>query len=92
MALAAEMVGISEAKTTLLKLVKNLESGEQERAILLRQNRPVAVILPMEVYERMQGIVDDLEHYADAKAIAEAERVNDGTTLSLDEVDEKLGL
>ncbi len=90
--LAEEMIGISEAKAKLSALVKRLESGQQERALLLKQNRPVAVILPLGAYERMVELEERIEFLEDALAIARAEAINDGTSWTLQEVKDKLGL
>jgi prevent-host-death family protein len=74
--LAQEMIGISEAKAKLSALVKRLESGQQERALLLKQNRPVAVILPLGSYERMVELEERIEFLEDALAVARAEAIN----------------
>jgi prevent-host-death family protein len=90
--IAEEVVGISEAKSKLTGIVRRLQSGEQARAFVFKQNRPVAVILPVDVYERLSRIEEDLEHFEDALALARARELNDGTTWSLDEVAKKLDL
>jgi prevent-host-death family protein len=77
--LAQEMIGISEAKAKLSALVKRLESGQQERVLLLKQDRPVAVILPIGPYERMVELEERIEFLEDALAVARAEAINDGT-------------
>jgi len=90
--LTQEAVGISEVKRSLTTLVRRLQSGEQARVIVFKQNRPVAVMLPMGVYERLEALEADIEHLEDALSIGKAEAINDGTTWSLQEVREKLGL
>jgi PHD/YefM family antitoxin component YafN of YafNO toxin-antitoxin module len=90
--LTKEVIGVSEAKANLPRLIRSLESGEQERAVLFRQNHPVAVILPMGVYERLEALETNIEFLEDALAIAKAESMNDGTTWSIKEVRDKLGL
>ena len=92
MSISQEAIGITEAKTALPAVVRRLMSGEQARAFLFRRNKPVAVILPIEAYERLERLESDLEHLEDAMALAKASSVNDGTTWSIEEVKDKLGL
>ena len=92
MSITEEAIGITKAKTTLPAVVRRLTSGEQARAVLFRRNTPVAVILPIEAYERLERLEADLEHLEDAMALAKAASVNDGTTWSVEEVKDKLGL
>jgi prevent-host-death family protein len=87
-----ESIGITQAKSTLPDVVRRLVSGDLARAVLFRRNRPVAVLLPVDVYERLENLAADLEHVSDALALAQAERINDGHTISLDELDEKFGV
>jgi prevent-host-death family protein len=88
--LTQEAIGVSEAKAKLTSILRRLESGEQDRAILFRQNHPIAVLIPIAVYERLEKMQEDLEHYEDALALAKAQAINDGTTYSLEEVATKL--
>lgn len=90
--LTREVIGVSEAKAKLPSLIRSLESGEQDRAVLLRQNHPVAVLLSMGVYERLEAMEANIEFLEDALAVAKADRMNDGTTWSVEEVEDKLGL
>lgn len=90
--LTKEAIGVSEAKTKLPTLVHRLESGEQDRAILFRQNRPVAVLLSIGVYERLEQLQADIEQFEDALALARAGAHDKGSTYSLEEVAAKLDL
>ena len=90
--LTQEAIGVSEAKAKLPTLVRRLESGEQGRAILFRQNHPVAVILPIGVYERLERLEADIEQIEDALALARAGAHNNGSTYPLEEVAAKLDL
>lgn len=87
--LAEEIMGVSAARVELSKRVRRLQSGELERVVIVRQNSPVAVILTVEEYERMQTL-DELKE--DILALGQALAADDGTRISLDDLKAKLGI
>jgi prevent-host-death family protein len=87
--LAEEIMGVSAARVELSKRVRRLQSGDLERVVIVRQNSPVAVILTVEEYERMQTL-DELKE--DILALGQALAADDGTRISLDDLKAKLGI
>lgn len=92
MALADEILGITEAKTGLPQRVKRLQSGELERVLIMRQNHPVAVILTVEEYERMQNAAATKELVEDLRLLIEAKKSDDGTRVTLDDLKKQFGI
>lgn len=89
MAISSEFLGITDAKTKLSWAVSCLEEG-QERFLVMRRNRPVAVLLSTDRYEELARLEEETEHLRDALMILNARLEDDGTRYTLDEVLAKL--
>lgn len=57
----ATIVPISQAKIRLSELVASTHAGEGSEVVLLKHGRPSAVILSVDVFNRMQEMLDDYE-------------------------------
>jgi prevent-host-death family protein len=91
MELADEFVGITDAKNRLPHVVKRLQDGLQDRVVILRNNDPVAVIIPVHVYEELRELETEREFLEEALMIAEARQADDGSRWSLSDIKKELG-
>lgn len=85
-----DLVSITDLARSASKLVGKLLSGESERMVVLKNNKPAAVILSPELYQQLLQAVEELETLQDihnATLRAQASREND---LSLEQLAEKL--
>lgn len=89
--LAEEMVGITAAKAELPRRVKQLMRGDLEKVVIIRQNSPVAVIVAVDEYDRMQRLEDMNEELEELVAVLEAQRADNGVRVSLDDLKKKYG-
>lgn len=87
MALSEEMLGLTDAKKELPNRVKRLVSGELERVVLLRRSQPVAVILSANEYERFRDLERVQEDFDDLTAAIRARSADDGSRISIEEVE-----
>lgn len=85
-------VGVSEAKSRLPQVLRGLESGETNHVFVMRNNEPVAVLVPTSAYEQMQELEELKEHLEDALLVVEANAEDSGKRHNLDEVIAELGI
>jgi len=64
-----EMVGITELGKSLGNYLDKVTSHTLEKLTIIRRNKPEAVIVPIEEYERMKKSADILEDIEIAKII-----------------------
>ena len=87
-----EMVGITELTKSLGKYLDAVIENPFNKLAIIRRNKPEAVIVPIEEYERMRAAADYLEDMEIAKVIKE--RVFDKTepieSISLDDMFDQL--
>ncbi|GAB6043228.1 type II toxin-antitoxin system prevent-host-death family antitoxin [Endothiovibrio diazotrophicus] len=57
---ADQAVSITEIARSAKKFFDNLISGKQDRYVVMRNNAPAAVVLPVATYEALQDELDDL--------------------------------
>jgi prevent-host-death family protein len=82
-----DLISISEAnKLGVSALIREAEEGHDQ--IVLRNNKPVAVVMGMDRYEEWQQLQDDL---IDITLVAARMLTDDGRRYSLDEVIEYFG-
>jgi prevent-host-death family protein len=82
-----DLISISEAnKLGVSALIREAEGGRER--IVLRNNKPVAVVMSMDQYEEWQQLQDDL---IDITLVAARMLLDDGRRYSLDEVIEHFG-
>lgn len=48
-----ELVGVRDTSRELPSLIRRLETGEQEKFVLMRRGKMVAVLLSFEAYEEL---------------------------------------
>ena len=88
----SDLVSVTDLARSASKLVGRLLSGESEQMVVLKNNKPAAVIISPEVYQQLLQAVEDLETLQDIQTAtqrAQASREND---LSLEELAERLSL
>jgi prevent-host-death family protein len=73
-----EMVGITELTKSLGKYLDVVTSSALNKLAIVRRNKPEAVIVPIEEYERMRAATDYLEDMGIAEMLKE--RVFNRTT------------
>ena len=82
-----DLISISEAnKLGVSALIREAEEGHDQ--IVLRNNKPVAVVMGMDRYEQWQQLQDDL---IDITLVAARMLTSTGPSISLDEVLEHFG-
>jgi PHD/YefM family antitoxin component YafN of YafNO toxin-antitoxin module len=87
-----EVIPVSKAGRNLGRLLDELKKGKREKFILARNNDLEAVLVPIEVYEKMQEaeeLVDDLEI---ALMVKERETRDTGRRLRHADIKKKYGL
>jgi len=83
------IVGLAE----LRKVMRNvLQEMKTHKVILTKRNRPVGVLVDYEEFRRMEGVIAALEDFALGHMARERARRKDRKTLTLEEVERKLGL
>ena len=84
---AVSHISISEAnKLGVSALIREAEVGHDQ--VVLRNNKPVAVVMGMERFEELQQLQEDL---IDITLVAARMLLDDGRRYSLDEVLEHFG-
>mgnify|MGYP000645622243 CR=1 FL=1 len=82
-----DLISISEAnKLGVSALIREAEEGRER--IVLRNNKPVAVVMGMERFEEWEQLLDDL---SDITLAAARMLTSTGPSISLDEVLERFG-
>lgn len=88
----SDLVSVTDLARTASKLIGRLLSGESEQMVVLRNNKPAAVIITPDAYERFINAVEELETMHDIQvATARAQKSRD-KDLSLEELAERLGI
>jgi len=57
-----EMISATTAAKNFDKVISDIAAHKKERAAVVRNNEITAVILPVEEYEYMAGVVEFVEH------------------------------
>jgi len=83
------IVGLAE----LRKVMRNvLQEMKTHRVILTKRNRPVGVLVDYEEFRRMEGVIEALEDFVLGNMARERAQRKNRKTLTLEEVERKLGL
>ena len=85
-----EIISSSKTAKNLGQILESLKTGNLERAVISKNNKLEAVILPIETYEKIIEMAELIEHIQIARLIKERE--NELPELSLDELLEKNGI
>ncbi len=64
------LVGVSELRTRLEKI---LEEAKHHKVVIEKRNKPVAVLIAIERYNAIEGILDQIEDYELGKLAKERE-------------------
>ena len=84
------LVGISELRTQAEEIVK---VAREEPVIVEKRHKPVAVLVPIEQYERTEETLDALEDYLLGLLAKEREQRSPRKSyLSLEELERRVGL
>lgn len=83
--LSHEKVSLSDAKTNLSEIVNKVITGASRAVEIIRHNRPAAVIVGVETYQRFQAMED-------AVVKAELRRALRGKKRPLRQIIKELGL
>ncbi|MBI2884972.1 MAG: type II toxin-antitoxin system Phd/YefM family antitoxin [Candidatus Omnitrophica bacterium] len=84
------LVGISELRTHAEEIVK---VAQRESVILEKHHRPIAVLVPIQRYERTEATLDALEEYLLGLLAKEREQRHPVKSyLSLEELERRVGL
>ncbi len=89
MALADKFVGITELARKSGDVVSRLGDGENDEVFVLKNSEPVAVLMSTGAYDRLQELEAQLVHLEDALLVLAAKEKDDGTNISLEELDAK---
>ena len=74
------LVGVSELRTNLDKI---LEKSKKHKVLIEKRHKPIAVLVDMEKYQRMEAALELLEDYA----LGLLAKERDGKSASSDYVD-----
>ena len=86
----ATLVGVSELRTQLDKVLK---LAKDSKVFLGKRQKPVAVIVPIEEYEKMEALLDKIEDTVLGYIALEREKNSDiKDCISLEEMEKRLGL
>jgi prevent-host-death family protein len=83
------IVGLAE----LRKVMRNvLQEMKTHKVILTKRNRPVGVLVDYEEFRRMERVIEALEDFVLGNMARERAQRKDRKTLTLEDVERKLGL
>src|SRR5665647_3595955 len=57
---SSQAVSVTEVSRSAKSIFDRLSSGKQEKYVVMRNNAPAAVMMPVSVYESMMDELDDL--------------------------------
>ncbi|MBK5276877.1 MAG: type II toxin-antitoxin system Phd/YefM family antitoxin [Desulfuromonadales bacterium] len=57
---SSQAVSVTEVSRSAKTIFDRLSSGKQEKYVVMRNNAPAAVMMPVSVYEKMMDELDDL--------------------------------
>jgi len=57
---SSQAVSVTEVSRSAKTIFDRLSSGKQEKYVVMRNNAPAAVMMPVSVYETMMDELDDL--------------------------------
>lgn len=87
---SSTLVGVSELRTRLAEI---LTLARKSKILLGRRHKPVAVILPIEKYEKMEALLDRVEDAVlGYLASARDKKTKEEDYDSLEEAERKVGL
>ncbi|MBI4436350.1 MAG: type II toxin-antitoxin system Phd/YefM family antitoxin [Candidatus Omnitrophica bacterium] len=81
------LVGISELRTKINEVLTELK---KHHVLIEKRNKPVAMLLSIEEFERLESLLEFVEDYG--LAILAKQREGKGKYLSLEEAKKKAGL
>ena len=87
-----ELVSVSDATRHLASLLKKLRSRTATKFFLAKNNTIEAVLLPIEEYEKLIGLQEELDRHLLYDEIMRREAADSGKRITLAELDEKYGL
>lgn len=83
------LVGITELRTRLKEI---LEALKHSRVVLALRNTPLAVLVPIDRYRKIEALLEQVEDRALGYLAKERDHVPDTDYLTLDVVEKKLKL
>ena len=83
------IVGLAELRKVMRNVLQDIKT---HKVILTKRNRPVGVLVDYEEFRRMEGVLEALEDFVLGRMARERTRRKGRTTLTLEEVERKLGL
>ncbi|NOQ51128.1 MAG: type II toxin-antitoxin system Phd/YefM family antitoxin [Desulfuromonadaceae bacterium] len=57
---SSQAISVTEVSRSAKTIFDRLSSGEQEKYVVMRNNAPAAVMMPVSVYEALMDELDDL--------------------------------
>ena len=88
--LRSEIIPSSKTSKNLGQIIADLKNGKLQRAVISRNNTLEAVILPIDVYEKIMETSELIEHLEIANLIKQREK--ETSTVSFYEVLEQSGI
>jgi PHD/YefM family antitoxin component YafN of YafNO toxin-antitoxin module len=87
-----ELVSVSEATRHLASLLRKLHSRAASKYFLTKNNNIEAVLLPIEEYEKLLDLQEELDRHLLYEEIMRREAADSGRRITLAELDDKYGL
>jgi|AZII01.1.fsa_nt_gi PHD/YefM family antitoxin component YafN of YafNO toxin-antitoxin module len=85
-----DLVSITDLARSASKLIGKLLSGESSQMVVLRNNKPAAVIITPELYDQMSRAIEKLETLEDIEIASMRSRDSEKNDLSMEELKEKI--
>lgn len=86
---STELVSVTEAARHLAGLIARMKENLANKIFLTKNNTIEAVLLPIEEYEKLLDLQEELDHVMLFQEIRYRESVDTGKRISLAELDEK---
>lgn len=87
-----EMVSVTDLLKTLRQTIDKVSLNKVEKIAVMKNNRPEAVMLSIDEYERIKKIADLAEHIGLAKLIEERKQTPKESYISFEDVMRKAEL
>lgn len=85
-----QAISSTDLQKNTREILDRIVSGKQDRYVVMRDNKPAAVLLPTEMYEALMDELADMR--IDALAAERVATFDEAKTITLEEMKKRLGL
>ena len=83
------VVGVAELRKIMKDVVEEIKS---RKVILTKRNKPIGVLINYEEFKKMEDLVEAIQDFILGQTAKERSRRKDRKSVTLEEVEKKLGL